>query len=75
MHQSHGSWSEDEFLDSSLDSKWEKVIQILYIRLWYSTIQYELIAYKKLIEAYLMTEINGNSTKHKKHPVIFIQRK
>lgn len=53
----------------------KKVIQILYIRLWYSTIHYELIAYKKLIEAYLMTEINGNSTKHKKHPVIFIQRK
>lgn len=28
-----------------------KVIQILYIRLWYSTIQYELIAHKKLSEA------------------------
>lgn len=26
----------------------KKVIQILYIRLWYSTIQYELIAHKKV---------------------------
>lgn len=49
MHQSHMAVEVKMifFLTVHWTANEKKVIQILYIRLWYSTIQYELIAYKK----------------------------
>lgn len=49
-----------------------KVIQILYIRLWYSTIQYELIAHQKLSEALrdAVTEKKDKSDGNQKHQII-----
>lgn len=42
------TWSHDTEFTGTAVANERKVIQILYIRLWYGTIQYELIAHKKV---------------------------
>lgn len=52
----------------------KKVIQILYIRLWYSTIQHELIAHKRVKWSIIPDVVTEQNDEREKHQVIVSKR-